>query len=639
MPTNHTKPFNELEATIQSILEESGLANTDGKDDEDRIREFEELEAKKLSIEEVRARRDQLRMARELLFREEAKAKRIKKIKSKSYRKVHRKQREKEERQNREALEEGGFVPSEDELEAQDRRRAEERMGARHRGTKWAKAMKDTGQSVWNEDARSGVSELARRDEELRKRVEGRAVRKEFENETEDSDSDEDLSGNDESAGQRRLLQKLENVGDSPLLDESLPGAKLANMDFMRKADAVRKKQNEAMVEEMRRELAGEESPSEEEFDGDVGRRIFGPGLKAPPEKKQKPKYANEFEEPAGSDEEGAYAEIQINGVENSSNGISMQQSRKSDRSLKLVAAAVSTNQPTSNSEGGAWSKVVSKSTSISDAEAKRRRHKKNAAIDVEELDLSKAAVIVTQPKSRKPSKNSTTLEIDSDSDESNDENTIHLPYAIKDQELIKRAFAGADVVGEFEAEKKQTAEDEDEKVIDNTLPGWGSWVGDGISKREKARNKGRFLTKSEGIKAQNRKDAKLERVIINEKRIKKVCILFSDSRSHLLTKNRTANILHRVYLILSKQNNNMRDRYDYLLDPNGRQKRHSKMRRNLGFCSSKASLRRCQNLCYDSRWRILAKGCTKDASSLITNPSYVKIVSAHRSPSPPTVR
>lgn len=145
---------------------------------------------------------------------------------------------------------------------------------------------------------------------------------------------------------------------------------------------------------------------------------------------------------------------------------------------------------------------------------------------------MSKAAVIASQPKSRKPSKKSITLDVDSDSEESNDENRIRLPYAIKDQELIKRAFAGADVVGDFEAEKKQTVEDEDEKVVDNTLPGWGSWVGDGVSKRQKAKNKGRFLTKSEGIKAQNRKDAKLERVIINEKRIKKVCILFMSTTS-----------------------------------------------------------------------------------------------------------
>jgi U3 small nucleolar RNA-associated protein 14 len=535
VPTNLTKPFNELEATIQSILEESGLATADGKDDEDRIREFEELEANKLSVSGVKARREQLRMARELLFREEAKAKRIKKIKSKSYRKVHRKQREKEERQNREALEEGGYVPSEDELEAQDRRRAEERMGARHRGSKWAKAMKESGQSAWNEDARSGVSEMARRDEELRKSIEGRAVRKEFENDSEESPSDsyDDMSEDDESAEQNRLLRKLEKVGETPLLDESLPGAKLANMDFMRKADANRKKQNDAMVEEMRRELAGEDSPSEEESDGDIGRRAFGPGSNAPQEKNSKPKNASEFEEPAGSEDDEAGGEIQSNAVGKGQKGaVKLIQSKKSDRSSRLEASSIAKNQPTSNSEGGAWSKIVSKSTSISDAEAKRRRHKKNDAIDVEELDLSKAAVIASQPKSRKQSKKSVTLDVDSDSEESNDENRIRLPYAIKDQELIKRAFAGADVVGDFEAEKKQTVEDEDEKVIDNTLPGWGSWVGDGVSKRQKAKNKGRFLTKSEGIKAQNRKDAKLERVIINEKRIKKVCIFFISTTS-----------------------------------------------------------------------------------------------------------
>jgi U3 small nucleolar RNA-associated protein 14 len=604
VPTNLTKPFNELEATIQSILEESGLATADGKDDEDHIREFEELEANKLSVAEVKARRDQLRMARELLFREEVKAKRIKKIKSKSYRKVHRRQREKEERQNREALEEGGYVPSEDELEAQDRRRAEERMGARHRGSKWAKAMKETGQAAWNEDARSGVSEMARRDEELRKRIEGRAVRKEFENGSEDSvsDSDDDMSEDDELVEQKRLLRKLEKVGDTPLVDESLPGAKLANMDFMRKADAARRKKNDDMVEEMRRELAGEEFPSGEEFDGDVGRRIFGPGSNAAQEKKQKSNNANEFEEPTGSEGGEDGVEIEFRGFDNDQNGAAERtRSKAAGRSLKPNTSSIPNNQPTPNPEGGAWSKVVSKSLSISDAEAKRRRHKKNDAIDVEELDLSKAAVIASQPKSRKSSKKSITLEVDSDSDENTDENTIRLPYAIKDQELIKRAFAGADVVGEFEAEKKQTVEDEDEKTIDNTLPGWGSWVGDGVSKREKAKNKGRFLTKSEGIKAQNRKDAKLERVIINEKRIKKVCYFLMNQRSHWLTIYRTANILHRAFHIPSKRNSSMRGHCGSLSDLSGLQKKPSKMRRNLGFCSSRASSPRCRNPYFNS--------------------------------------
>jgi U3 small nucleolar RNA-associated protein 14 len=525
LPTNLSKPFNELEATIQAILEESGLAMANGKDDEDQIREFEELQANKLSVSEVKARRAQLAMARDLLFREEKKAKRIKKIKSKSYRKVHRKQREKEERLNKEALAEGGFIPSEDELEAQDRRRAEERMGAKHRGSKWAKAMKDTGRAAWDEDARSGVTEMARRDEELRKRVEGRAVRKEFENGSDESmsDSEDERSEDYEPAEQERLLRELKQFDGSAIVDESLPGARLANMDFMRKADAARRKANDEMVEDMRRELAGEESESEEET-GDIGRRLFGPGNSAASTKKPKTN-ASEFEEPAGSDEDVDSTEDEFRGFDDDSKAVTAPPQPKSKRSSKATEQLTFKHPAPSSTEGGAWSKVSSKSTTISEAEAKRRRHKKNNAADVEELDLSKASMIATQSKPQKSAKKSSTLEMNADSDESGDDNTVNLPFAIKDQELIKRAFAGADVVGDFEAEKKQTIEDEDEKFIDNRLPGWGSWVGEGITKKEKARNKERFLTKQEGIKEQDRKDAKLARVIINEKRVKKVCL------------------------------------------------------------------------------------------------------------------
>ncbi|CAG8956144.1 hypothetical protein HYFRA_00012061 [Hymenoscyphus fraxineus] len=518
IPTNQTKPFNELEATIQSILEESGLATTNGKDDEDQIREYEELETKKMSIEEVKARRDQLRMARDLLFREEAKSKRIKKIKSKSYRKVHRKQREKEERLNQEALEEGGYVPSEDEQEAQDRRRATERMSAKHRGSKWAKATKETGRAAWDEDARSGITEMARRDEELRKRVEGRAVRKEFDDGSEGSFSESEGS-DDSEADDARALRQLNKLGNSDIVDEAAPGGKLANMKFMRKAEEARKRGNDEMVEDMRRELAGE-AFSEEEETGDIGRRIFGPGSNKTPLKAIISE-TNEFEEPEASDD----GDLKLDNMDldDDAKFATIQPTQKKIKGILKTSVSPAHKPQPVDLEGGAWSKApLKKATGISDAEAKRRRHKRNDAVEVEELDLSAAALIATQPKSKKSSKKSTTFDMDVDSDDSDDGNTVQLPFAIRDQDLIKRAFAGADVVGEFQAEKNQTIEDEEDKVVDNTLPGWGSWTGDGVSKREKARNKGRFLTKVEGVKAANRKDSKLERVIINEKRVKK---------------------------------------------------------------------------------------------------------------------
>lgn len=147
LPTTTTAPANDLEVTIQSILQQSGLSN--GKDDEEQIQKWEELQTNKLPLQEVMKRRAQLRKERELLFREEVRAKRIKKIKSKSYRRVHRKERERLLQRERDALKADGVDVSEDEQEYNVRRRAEERMGAKHRESKWAKGIKASGRSAY----------------------------------------------------------------------------------------------------------------------------------------------------------------------------------------------------------------------------------------------------------------------------------------------------------------------------------------------------------------------------------------------------------------------------------------------------------------------------------------------------------
>ncbi|KAG9246084.1 Utp14 protein-domain-containing protein [Calycina marina] len=517
-PTTISKPFNELEAKIQLILEESGLATATGQYDEDRLREYEDLETNKMSMEKVKQRRDQLRMARELLFREEVKSKRIKKIKSKSYRKVHRKQREKEDRLNKDALAEGGFEPSEDELEAQDRRRATERMGQKHRESKWAKATKATGRAAWDEDARSGIIEMARREEELRKRVEGKVTMKGYgdNSASSSSESDDDYTGDSDGKDDSRLLRKLKSISRSNDVGAFGPGSKLANMKFMLKAEASRKQDNDAMVEEIRREITGGGSPSDAE-DTDVGRRIFGPSSQAAGIKSARSEF-EEREETPGSGED-VVPRASLKPVSHAAAKPSVPQ--KSRPTLNSQANSAAHAEYAVPAEGGAWSKVGKKQTTSNEAESKRRRYKANDAVEVEELDLSQAAMIATQPKLRKPMKTAKSSHmIDASSGE--DDSTAQLPFVIRDQELIQRAFAGADVVGEFETEKRQTIMDDDEKVVDSTLPGWGSWTGDGLSKREKARNRGRVLTKVAGIKEANRKDAKLDRVIINEKRVKK---------------------------------------------------------------------------------------------------------------------
>ncbi|RKF60509.1 Uncharacterized protein C57A7.06 [Erysiphe neolycopersici] len=502
-PVITSKPHNELEATIHSILEESGLATVDGKNDEDQIRELEELELKESSLD-VKLKRDQLRMARELLFYEETRLKRIKKIKSKSYRKIHRKQREKIARLEKQALEESGVLLSENETDIHDRRRAEERMKSKHKNSKWAKAMKETGRTVWDKGVRSEITEMALRDEELRKRIQGKNIRKEFQDSDETEDSDDENSEMEGLSREQQRLEKLEGRIETSLIDNSVPGARLANMNFMRKADLAQKKQNDALIEEIKRELNGEpQLEASEDEDVDIGRRVFGQYDK-PNIKSQDSSYDRDLEE-INLDDDSEQSKVMPIKTKPITNTKPLQRnSRENDKATNCIPL---------DPEGGAWSTSNLKSHGNLESVVEKRKNK--IAVNSEELDLSKAKITSKQTKNREKT-NHVEVSEDSDSD------SVKSVLLTHDQELVKRAFAGADVINEFSKEKKRTIQDEGDKTIDQTLPGWGSWIGIGISKRELKRNRNRFLVTSEGVQAHKRKDAKLQRVIINEKKIKK---------------------------------------------------------------------------------------------------------------------
>ncbi|KAK5018554.1 hypothetical protein LTR60_001452, partial [Cryomyces antarcticus] len=315
VPTLESKPATELESTIQSILQESGFSTSKGKTEEDQIRAFEELATKKMPLEEVQARRAELRKARELLFREEVRAKRVKKIKSKSYRRVHRREREKAAQNEKNAFAAAGIDVSEDEREQNQRRRAEERMGAKHREGKWAKSVHQSGRAAWDEDARAGVTEMARRNEELRRRIEGKEVHAEDEEEATDISSDEsedeslsDGEGN-ASSEEKRLSRQLAKLNRSASEGGE---SKLSSMMFMKRAEAARKAQNDEDIERVRRELAGEATASDSEQETSMGRKLFGPKPTAAtnPAITQN---GSEFEERSGSDNEDWISEDGVN--------------------------------------------------------------------------------------------------------------------------------------------------------------------------------------------------------------------------------------------------------------------------------------------------------------------------------------
>lgn len=90
---------------------------------------------------------------------------------------------------------------------------------------------------------------------------------------------------------------------------------------------------------------------------------------------------------------------------------------------------------------------------------------------------------------------------------------------AFSQRELVARAFANDDVLEDFEEEKQAVIDEDGDKEEDLTLPGWGSWGGNGMKKSKKKK----IVKVTKGIDASQRKDAKKAHVIINEKRHKKV--------------------------------------------------------------------------------------------------------------------
>ncbi|KAL9001356.1 MAG: hypothetical protein Q9169_000247 [Polycauliona sp. 2 TL-2023] len=539
----HTKPLTALEMTIQNILRDSGLAPADGKAEEDRIQAFEELETNKMPLAEVQKRRAELRRSRDLLFREEIKAKRINKIKSKSYRRVHRKERERLVQKDKGALAAIGVEDSESEKDRNDRRRAEERMGAKHRESRWAKGVKESGRMAWEEDARGGVEEMARREENLRRRILGRNVEDGVDEESSEDDDHEDDEHGIAKRGQS-LQERLQGLDEDR--DDSRAGVKsstsaLSTMKFMQNAEAAQKANNDEAVRQMQREAAGEDTPSEEEPEERAGRRLYGPNRDVPQSSRAKlQEVRSEFEERPDSEEEAAGTaerieeELQII-VDGASSKKPSNQMKPLSSKKQSRGAGVSSIQPSGAIEDNPWLSGGKPKTNTRNGKS---QDKGAAAIISNELPISISGAI-TGEKQVKSTPKATTKQTmakglvpihttgtnDSSEEEESNEGVGERkdrPFMLHNQELVRQAFAGDDVVANFEKEKEERMQSDDEQVIDETLVGWGHWTGTGIGKKAQRRNRKRVLSKKEGIAPERRQDAKLDKVIINEKRVKK---------------------------------------------------------------------------------------------------------------------
>ena len=549
IPITKSEAISGLESTIQDILAESGLSGN-GKSQEKQIQEFEELAANKMPIEEMKARRAELRRTRELLFREEIRAKRIKKIKSKSYRRVHRKERERNLLREKEALAAAGIVRSEDEQERVDRQRAEERMGQRHRQSRWAKSVRDTGRAAWDEEAREGVNDLARRDEELRRRMQGKDAKDEESLGSESESSEDDASTEDEDGFAARMKDKIDRVGN--VLDRA-PENRLLSMKFMRNAEAARKGQNDEAIEQLRKELYGKESEEDSDSEGEeLGRRRYGPKANQSEPSINIQKQGNEFEERPGSDDGDG---VSSNGGE-----------AFEDVDIVIQEKSRNTNAPAETA--GHKGKVTPQPPKKQVSEPQQnpwlvipKKSSKTKSTADDSLMISTVPQLSTRSSQRLPSpKRIETNGNDMSRLDQEDENDSDASFAgfspsppsnleMDNRSLIRQAFAADDVLAEetFAAEKAALAvEEEPSKPTSTALPGWGTWVGPALSKKERKQanrastthdtnggNRNQLSKSSEGIPLEKRADAKLQKVIISEKRVPKNAKYLANALPH----------------------------------------------------------------------------------------------------------
>jgi U3 small nucleolar RNA-associated protein 14 len=293
-----------------------------------------------------------------------------------------------------------------------------------------------------------------------------------------------------------------------------------------------------------------EDRDSNDESDEEVnttGRMLFKPGKPEakPANDKQE---RNEFEAPPGSDDED---EADDDEVEITNKAASTAPQRKNPFSAPKGSNNRSNDKQNSftvdtvgqEEEVNPWlpqdekSQVKTKAKALTTGKQEAKKAKTNYKLSKDRKTALDAAQEEADGDTNVTIDTNLTLKVarlqnPDDEGEHDDETQIQLiptkgKKAESQRELVKMAFAGDNVVQEFKREKKQIAEEDDDQVIDQTLPGWGSWAGSGLTKKQKnqnARRKKTLLT-VKGVSKDQRKDAKLDKVIISERRDKKVCV------------------------------------------------------------------------------------------------------------------
>ncbi|KIK94507.1 hypothetical protein PAXRUDRAFT_443045 [Paxillus rubicundulus Ve08.2h10] len=537
-------PSNELESAVDKLLKSAQLRDED-------IAQTEALKMAHLSVEEVAARRSELRMMRELAFRADRKAKRVAKIKSKTYRRIRKKQRERLDGADAEVS-----VEDEGERLKAEVQRARERATLRHKNTgKWAKAMK--GREGLDQDQRQAIGEMLERGEKLRRRIRGEGSGDE--NDSEDSESDD--GEQDEETIKRGAFEELAALRAEDDVDAAdLKSKSVFNMKFMRDAAARQHQEVDAHAEELAREMGYglvDENDTATDAGGDIpmtdittvhrtrGRLSFRPGGTAP---------TVIIPKPLGSlPSDTSSVTLQSTDLTHDIHHTEVSPIASLSTPTPTITSPVANPWLTHSASSGPARKknevrvhrdadsLIKSSNKLKKQVAKRGEERERARDDAAlEIDTDKVLTIAEPSALRssatgkgKSSKGAKVTAANGDDDEVHSEleeqeraagakiqaDAGKGVQAFRQRDLVALAFAGDNVVQAFEESKFQEMEADAPRQVDTTLPGWGSWGGAGTKRLPP---KPHLVKKVAGVDPSSRADYKKAHVIISEKRDKK---------------------------------------------------------------------------------------------------------------------
>ncbi|KAM0791537.1 hypothetical protein ACM66B_005986 [Microbotryomycetes sp. NB124-2] len=562
------KPTNDLESSIQSLLESSQMSQA-------ALRKQEKQALATLNPEDLAKRQAELRKQRDLMYQAERKARRVAKIKSKTYRRIHRKNRDKDGVEGGMSLEDLAEL---DKIDGGDRvaeekarleiLRARERATLKHssKGGRWSRT-DIGGLDGLDEERNAAVRDMVAKGEQLRRRIAG-VDSDEERDEFDSDDSEEDDEDADVNQIKLTAFDELKSLEEKEAaLKASQPKAKgVMGMKFMQDALRRNEARANAQADELRRTLEGldeqgnaagdddDEAPTamSEQVGGNLGRMVFGPSAgstKAPSagsEDDDEPQQQRSFSKPHTSKPSSSLEVATTKPAKRSPLSASAQPAEDvnpwlaladEDQMSKLSRKA---NKAAVTKDARDADKVANK---VSRHKAKqddaRMAEREDAQVDIDPsvvMSLPQKAADKPQINERAASRkhlasaqvvddDSGDDDVEGDQDIEQDEDEIDAQRgkgkaAIQQRELVAKAFAGDNVLEDFEEEKRRIVAHDAPQEEDATLPGWGSWAGKGVKKPKK--NAKKFIKKTAGVDPTTRKDASLNHVIISERKDKK---------------------------------------------------------------------------------------------------------------------